>query len=522
MTKHFASQPQLRILSHPPVNRTAMNKDVKRVGIWLRVSTDMQVKDDSPEHHEKRARNYAAVKDWHVVEVYRLDAVSGKTVMEQAEARRMIRDIKDGTISGLIFSKLARLARNTKELLEFADIFRESGADLISLAEAIDTSTPAGRLFFTIIAAMAQWEREEISSRVQASVPIRAQLGKQTGGAASYGFQWKGKEFVIDENEAPIRKLLYELFLKHQRKKRVSAELNAKGYRTRNGSPFSDTTVGRLLRDPSAKGERRANYTTSQGKGKKWDTKPSDEWVIVPCPAIVSSELWDECNRILDEQEGSRRKPSRTVVHLLAGYVSCTCGKRMYVYHTSKVYECRPCKNRIPVTDIDDIYQEYLKGYLTDINPADYVGSATESLAEREELLRLTLDERAKLGKRMEQLVNMRLDHELDKASFQERYKPLETRAAQLDEQLPNIEADIDFKRIQQLTAETVIEEAKALYDHWADMAFEAKRAIVETITETITIGTADIHIELAYNPALSGNPGKGQRNFRDSSMRSG
>ena len=50
----------------------------KNVGICIRVSTDMQVQDESPEHHEKRARNYAEAKGWNVITVYRLDALSGK------------------------------------------------------------------------------------------------------------------------------------------------------------------------------------------------------------------------------------------------------------------------------------------------------------------------------------------------------------------------------------------------------------------------------------------------------------
>lgn len=80
----------------------------KRIGIWLRVSTEDQVRGESPETHERRARHYAEAKGWQVVEVYRLDAVSGKTVKEHPEAKRMLEDIEDGHISGLIFSKLAR------------------------------------------------------------------------------------------------------------------------------------------------------------------------------------------------------------------------------------------------------------------------------------------------------------------------------------------------------------------------------------------------------------------------------
>jgi site-specific DNA recombinase len=85
------------------------------------------------------------------VTLYNLAGVSGKAVMAHPEARRMMEDVRAGRISGLIFSKLARLARNAKELLDFAEFFKAEGADLISLQESIDTSTPSGRFFYTMI-----------------------------------------------------------------------------------------------------------------------------------------------------------------------------------------------------------------------------------------------------------------------------------------------------------------------------------------------------------------------------------
>jgi len=401
----------------------------KRVGIWVRVSTEDQVRGESPETHERRARLYAEAKGWEVAELYRLDALSGKTVKDYPETKRMLDDIRSGHITGLIFSKLARLARNTRELLEFADLFRDHGADLVSLAESIDTSTPAGRLFYTMVAAMAQWEREEIADRVAASVPIRARMGKPLGGQAPFGYQWADGKLVPQPEEAPVRKLMYELFRDHRRKKTVARLLNERGFRTRGGALFSDTTVGRLIQDPTAKGLRRANYTSSSNSKKTWTLKPEAEWVHHEVEALVPEALWAECNAVLDGRKGTGKRVTIEVRHLFAGLTFCQCGTKMYVPSNTAKYVCRSCRNKIPVTDLDAIFHEQLRSFFFSPNEiAEHLDAFGQVVCDKEQALAVLTRERGRLNGEMDKLYSLYQSDAIDKTGFARRYQPLNTR----------------------------------------------------------------------------------------------
>ncbi|MEX0813183.1 MAG: recombinase family protein [Chitinophagales bacterium] len=495
---------------------------MKKVGIWLRVSTDDQAKGDSPEHHQKKAEMYAEVKSWEVVEIYHLEGVSGKSVMKHPEAQRMLADVKRGHITGLIFSKLARLARNTKELLDFAEYFHTYKADLVSLYESIDTSSPAGRFFYTLISAMAQWEREEISTRVAASVPIRAKLGKPLGGAAPYGYKWNDKKLEIDDKEAPIRKMMYELFLKLKRKTTVINTLNEQGYRTRKGAKFTKNTLTRLLRDPIAKGMRRMNYTQSTGEGKKWIEKPQDEWVFQKAPAIISEEVWDETQKLLDEQMSTFKRRTNGKVKPFTKVTHCACGGKFHYQTPTSKYVCKKCNNKIKDEDLDVIFHEQLTEYvISEDSLKEHLSDSNQKIYEKKKALSAIQSKIKELEIEINNLVQLHKEGEIPTKGFGELYNPIYEQLNQQRDTIPKLEGEIQALEQLQTSSEYMFDEARSVYKKWTTYSIDEKREIVNTITESIIVGEEDITINLLYltppNALLHETHSNGVHNHKDS-----
>jgi len=478
------------------------NNSQKSVGIWIRVSTADQANGESPEHHEERARTYAKSRNWHVKEVYDLAGQTGKAVMQHPEAKRMMKDIQSGHISGLVFSKLARLSRNRRELEDFSDYFNKHNADLISLSEAIDTSTAGGRMFFHLLGVFAQWEREEITERVNASVLTRAKLGKSINGHAPYGYVWKDRKLVLRPEEAAIRRKAYELFLQYRRKGQVAKELNAAGYRTRNGNIWRDTSILRILDESSAKGVYLFNTMRMTGTWRT-ETKPESEWGRAECPPIVSEDLWNQVNRITEEQLKKWKKPGKPPVHLFSGLAHCSCGHKMYVSANSPKYFCRKCRNKIAIVDLESIIQEEMKMFFGQTKRiASHLQAADKNLTEKSALLDAHKREIQKVREEMHQTHQLYLKQQISGDGFRSLYSPAEERMKQLQVELPKLEAEVDFLKVNKLSAADVIHEANSIHDRWPKMAVVEKRKIVEAIIEKVVIGNGAIDITYSHLPS--------------------
>ena len=473
----------------------------KNVGIWIRVSTEDQAKGESPEHHEDRARSYAKSRGWEVKEVYDLAGQSGKAVMQHPEAKRMMKDIERGHITGLVFSKLARLSRNRRELEDFADFFNQHNADLISLSEAIDTSTAGGRMFFHLLGVFAQWEREEITERVNASVLTRAKLGKSINGSSPYGYRWQDRKLVLQPEEAAIRRKAYELFLQCRRKGQVAQQLNVAGYRTRGGSIWHDTSILRLLDESSAKGVYLFNTQRQTGNWRT-EPKPESEWGKVECEPIVSEALWNQVNQIIEEQLKSWKKPGKPTVHLFSGLAHCSCGNKMYVAANNPKYFCRKCCNKIPIVDLEGIVRDELKGFFGQPERiATHLKAANENLADKTALLEAHQRELQKVREEMKQTHRLFVEGHITGQGFGDFYKPAEVRLNQLVSELPKLEAEVDFLKVNKLSAADVLHEASSLHERWPSMPTPDKRKIVEALVEKIVVGDGEIDITFSHMP---------------------
>ena len=148
-----------------------------RTALYARVSTQNGQQD--PELQLRELREYCARRGWEASGEY-VDHISGAKDKRPA-LDRLMADAHRRRFDAVVVWKFDRFARSVSHLLRALETFRALGIEFVSLSEQVDTSTPMGKMIFTVLGAVAELERSLLVERVRAGVRNARAKGKRLG-----------------------------------------------------------------------------------------------------------------------------------------------------------------------------------------------------------------------------------------------------------------------------------------------------------------------------------------------------
>lgn len=282
-----------------------------RVGLYIRISRDRPT-EVSMAVQERDGRNYALMKGWTVVEVYRDRGITAsKTNVVRPGYDRMLRDVEAGLLDVVVIWKLDRLGRSVVELGRVAERLKAKKCDLVSMNDSIDTSTPGGRFVYTVLAAVAQLESEQIALRVGAAAEERARNGRPHGGGSrSFGYA-DDRRTIIKEEKALLLEAARRV-LAGETSSSIATDWNTRGIRTPTGKgKWWPAGIMRILMNDQVCGVRRIDGETVKG-----------DW-----PAIINEKTRA---RLMERFADPYNRNGKYTHSLLSGLLHCAqCGQRM-------------------------------------------------------------------------------------------------------------------------------------------------------------------------------------------------
>src|SRR2546427_8116360 len=153
-----------------------------KVAIYARVST---TNGQDPELQLRELREYCQRRGWEVAGEYVDVGISGAREQRQ-QLNRLIADAHRRRFDAVVVWKFDRFARSVSHLLRALETFRSLGIEFVSLSEQVDTSTPTGKMVFTVLGAVAELERSLIAERVRAGLRHARAKGKRLGRPAKH------------------------------------------------------------------------------------------------------------------------------------------------------------------------------------------------------------------------------------------------------------------------------------------------------------------------------------------------
>ncbi|MFZ5823893.1 MAG: recombinase family protein [Bacillota bacterium] len=225
---------------------------------YIRVSTDEQAQSGySLMAQRERLESFARSQGWTLAKVYEDDGYSAKD-MNRPALQEMLNDAQPGEV--ILAYRLDRLTRSVLDLYELMKVFEKEGVLFKSATEEFNTTTPHGRLMITLVAVLAQWERETIAERVKMGRQKKASTGEWPGGPIPFGYKAEsgrvkaGRQLIRlapDPERAHLVREMFDRYLAGTGVRGLVLWLNDEvRVRAVNGGPWRTNAVSKILTNP--------------------------------------------------------------------------------------------------------------------------------------------------------------------------------------------------------------------------------------------------------------------------------
>lgn len=217
---------------------------MKRAVIYARYSSSSQ-KEASIERQIEVCTDYAERQDIVVVGTYVDRGKTGRSD-NRPDFQRMIYDSHRRQFDLVLVWRYDRFARNMEDHSVYEHLLRKNGVSVVSATEYIPEGSHASIVKSVILGCNESYSAE-LAAKVQDGMRKAAQKGQSFGGGRILGYRSIDKMWVIDEGEAPIVRLIFELYLSGKSMSEIVRILNEKGFKNTKGTPFLISSMRRIL-----------------------------------------------------------------------------------------------------------------------------------------------------------------------------------------------------------------------------------------------------------------------------------
>lgn len=289
--------------------KNSVNKIIKRVSAYCRVSTDSEEQQTS---YSSQIKHYSQTikenPEWEFVGIYADEGISGTQVRKRTEFQRMIDDALKGKIDIIIAKSISRFARNTLDTLKYVRLLREHNVDVYFEKENIHTLNLDSEMFLTLFSAFAQAESESISQNVKMGLNAKMKRGEMVGNPNCYGYRCGEEKGTLEiiEKDAEVIRNIFNWYVSGLGYKLIAQKLNGLDIPTFTNKKWLGTTVKYIITNEKYVGDivNQKSYSVdplthktikNYGEKEKYYVKDHHQ-------PIITRSVWNKAQEILKER----------------------------------------------------------------------------------------------------------------------------------------------------------------------------------------------------------------------------